>query len=132
MPMANKRPLSPHLSIWKWRSHMAVSIFHRATGAGLTFGGLVILTWWLAAAAVSPEAYALFLECASGILGKIVLIGLSWFAFQHLLSGLRHLLMDTGWGYRLGTATSTATSTFVGSVLLTVVLWATIFLAQGN
>ena len=131
MPMANKQPLSPHLSIWKWRSHMTVSIFHRATGAALTFGGLVIFTWWLAAAATSPDAYALFLQCASGILGKIVLIGLSWVAFQHLLSGVRHLLMDTGWGYRIGTATNTATWTFIGSVILTIALWAVIFLSQG-
>lgn len=129
--MANNRPLSPHLSIWKWRSHMVASIMHRATGTALTFGGLVIFTWWLASAAFSGEAYAFFLMLASGIFGKIVLIGLSWVALQHMCTGLRHLLMDTGWGFQLDLATRTATATFVIAAILTVVLWAVIFAIHG-
>lgn len=129
--MAKNRPLSPHLSIWKWRSHMAASIVHRATGTALLFGGLTLFTWWLLSAAISPEAYGVFLTCAGSILGKIVLIGLSWAAFQHLLTGVRHLFMDTGWGFRVSTATTTATLTFVGSVILTIVFWALIILYHG-
>ncbi len=54
------RPLSPHLSIWKWGPHMLVSILHRATGTALAIGGGLIFTWWLTAAAMSPAAYLVF------------------------------------------------------------------------
>lgn len=122
------RPLSPHLSIWKWRVHMATSIFHRVTGNALAFGGIILFVWWLAAAATSAEAYDMFLAVASSPVGWVVWTGLSWAFFQHLASGLRHLLMDTGWGYALGLSKSTATRTFVSSTLLTATFWA-VFLA---
>jgi succinate dehydrogenase / fumarate reductase, cytochrome b subunit len=118
------RPLSPHLSIWKWRVHMATSIAHRVTGNALAFGGLVLFAWWLAAAATSAEAYEIFLAVAGSPIGWIVWIGLSWVFFQHLMSGLRHLLMDTGWGYDLGLSRMTAGWTFVGSTALTALVWA--------
>ena len=54
------RPLSPHLTIWKWRVHMAVSIVHRVTGHALAFGAVVIFAWWLAALASGPTYYRLF------------------------------------------------------------------------
>ena len=54
------RPLSPHLTIWKWGPHMLVSILHRATGTALAIGGGLIFTWWLTAAAMSPAAYRIF------------------------------------------------------------------------
>jgi succinate dehydrogenase / fumarate reductase cytochrome b subunit len=126
--MAESRPLSPHLSIWKWRVHMATSIFHRITGNAMAFGGTLLFTWWLVAAATSRDAYATFLAVASGPLGWIVWIGLSWLFFQHLMSGLRHLLMDTGWGYELGLSKMTAGWTFLASILVTAAFWAAILL----
>lgn len=126
--MADSRPLSPHLSIWKWRVHTLTSIFHRATGNALAFGGLTLFAWWLAAAATGKEAYETFLAVATGPLGWLVGIGLSWVFFQHLMSGLRHLLMDSGWGYDLGLSKSTATFTWVGSFLLTATFWASLLL----
>jgi succinate dehydrogenase / fumarate reductase cytochrome b subunit len=126
--MADSRPLSPHLSIWKWRVHMATSIFHRVSGHALAFAGLALFAWWLAAAATSKEAYASFATIAAGPLGWIVWIGLSWMFFQHLLSGIRHLMMDSGWGYELGLSKATATSVFVGALLLTGAFWAAWFL----
>ena len=129
--MANSRPLSPHLYIWKWRVHMATSIFHRATGAALLFGGLSLLTWWLVAAATSPEAYATFLKVATSWFGWLVLVGLSWSFFQHLCSGVRHLLMDTGWGYELGTAKASATTVFITAALLTIAFWAVVLFTRG-
>lgn len=125
------RPLSPHLSIWKWRATMAVSIIHRATGTALAFGGVVLFLWWLIAAASGPDAYTIFYSVARGPLGIFVGVGLSWVFFQHLLSGLRHLYMDTGAGYDLPTAKSTANATFLGAVLLTVLLWVAILSTKG-
>ncbi len=118
------RPLSPHLSIWKWRVHMATSIFHRVTGSALAFGGLTLFTWWLAAAATSAEAYETFRAVATSPIGWIVWVGLSWVFFQHLMSGIRHLLMDTGWGYELARSRLTAGWTFLASTLLTAAFWA--------
>lgn len=129
--MASSRPLSPHLSIWKWRVHMTMSILHRATGAALLFGGLTILTWWLVAAAAGAKAYALFVDCATSPLGWVVLVGLSWSAFQHLCSGVRHLIMDTVWGFDKRTTTRVATATWVVALLLTALFWAAVLYSRG-
>lgn len=102
---------------------MVVSILHRATGIALSLAGLAILTWWLYAISTGPEAYATFSEAANSPIGLIVLIGLSWSFFQHLLSGIRHLTMDTGAAFELGVNRTFALLTIVGSVLLTILLW---------
>ena len=102
---------------------MAASIFHRVSGAGLSIVGLAVLTWWLVALSGGPEPYALFTKAASNIFGRIVLIGLTWAFFQHFLSGVRHLVMDTGAGFELGTNRRFAILTVIGSVVLTAALW---------
>jgi succinate dehydrogenase / fumarate reductase cytochrome b subunit len=103
---------------------MAVSILHRITGVGLTVVGLAVLTWWLIAIAGGAEAYADFAKAASHPLGMVVLIGLTWAFFQHLLSGIRHLAMDTGAAFELDVNKRFAVLTIVGSIVLTVALWA--------
>jgi succinate dehydrogenase / fumarate reductase, cytochrome b subunit len=117
------RPLSPHITIWRWGPHMAVSIIHRVTGAGLTIVGLAVLTWWLMALAYGPEPYAAFTKFSGSWAGLIILIGLTWAFFQHLLSGVRHLVMDTGSGFEIGVNKRFAILTLVGSVVLTAALW---------
>jgi succinate dehydrogenase cytochrome b subunit len=118
------RPLSPHLTIWKWGPHMLVSILHRITGGGLAIVGAGILTWWLAAAASGAEAYQTFMAWAAWQpWALIVWVPLSWAFFQHLLSGLRHFVMDIGAGYELSTNKFWAVMTLVFSVLLTAALW---------
>ena len=102
---------------------MVVSILHRMTGAALTFAGLAILVWWLMAIAGGADAYADFGKAAQHPVGLIVLIGLTWAFFQHLFSGIRHLVMDTGATFELGINKTFAILTFVGSVLLTAALW---------
>ena len=124
MASPKSRPLSPHLTIWRWGPHMVVSILHRATGIALSVAGLAILSWWLMALARGPEAYASFYKAALGPAGMIVLVGLTWSFFQHLLSGIRHLVMDTGAGFELGVNKRFAILTIVGSILLTILLWA--------
>jgi succinate dehydrogenase / fumarate reductase cytochrome b subunit len=102
---------------------MAASILHRASGVALSFAGLGILTWWLYAIASGPQAYDRFTIAASHPLGLIVLVGVTWSFFQHLLTGIRHLVTDTGAGLELGINKTSAILTFVGSVLLTAALW---------
>ena len=118
------RPLSPHLSIWRWGPGMLVSILHRITGSGLSVVGLAALTWWLYATAAGPEAYTVFASHAQRWYGLVVLVGLTWAFFQHMFSGLRHFVMDVGAGYELRTNRTWATLTVVGAVLLTAALWA--------
>ena len=91
---------------------MIVSILHRATGVALSIAGLAILAWWLLALAQGPEAYLRFAEVATSPFGLFVLIGLTWAFFQHLLSGIRHLVMDTGAAFELNTASSSWPSLF--------------------
>jgi succinate dehydrogenase / fumarate reductase cytochrome b subunit len=122
-PRPQSRPLSPHLGIWRWGPHMLVSILHRMTGAALSFAGLAILVWWLMAIAGGAKAYADFINAASHPLGLVVLIGLTWAFFQHLLSGIRHLVMDTGAGFELQTNKRFAVLTLAGSLILTLLVW---------
>jgi succinate dehydrogenase / fumarate reductase cytochrome b subunit len=102
---------------------MLVSILHRVTGTALSLGGLAILTWWLTAIAEGQDSYAAFTKVAASPVGYVVLIGLTWSFFQHLLSGVRHLVMDTGAGFELGVNKTFAVLTLVGSVVLTAALW---------
>ena len=127
MASTRPRPLSPHLTIWRWGPHMVVSILHRATGIALSIAGLAILTWWLMALALGPHAYAAFDKAAHNPIGIIILIGLTWSFFQHLLSGIRHLVMDSGEAFELGINKTFALLTIAGSIILTVLLWAWLF-----
>jgi succinate dehydrogenase / fumarate reductase cytochrome b subunit len=126
-----QRPLSPHLSIWKWGPHMLVSILHRITGGALTVAGLAILTCWLAAIAGGDEAYADFVEAATHPVGIFVLAGLTWAFFQHTLSGLRHLMMDSGTGFEIEGNKRGAVATVVLALLLTAAVWAYLLLGRG-
>jgi succinate dehydrogenase / fumarate reductase cytochrome b subunit len=118
------RPLSPHLTIWRWGPGMLVSILHRITGSGLTVLGLAVLTWWLWALAAGPEAYESFSGHASRWYGLVVLVGLTWAFWQHLLSGIRHLVMDMGAGFELRINKLFAVLTIAGALFLTALTWA--------
>ncbi len=111
------RPLSPHLQIYRWPITMVASITHRATGIALA-AGLVLLAWWLIAAETGPDAYDVFMKAAGNIVGEIVLFGFLWSLFYHLLNGIRHLVWDIGYGFRVPTARITAALVFAASVLL--------------
>ena len=135
MATARPRPLSPHLSIWRWRVHAIVSIVHRITGNAMAFGAVPLFVWWLVAAASGEEAYgnfySLMTEGWTRYVAYLVGIGFTWSFFQHMCSGLRHLVMDTGAAYEIQTSKRTSTAVFVFSALLTLALWGTIFLTKG-
>ena len=123
MATIKPRPLSPHLTIWKWGPHMLTSILHRGAGVALAIAGLALLAWWLLAIAGGPQSYATFAKAAGHPLGMVVLVGLSWAFFQHLLSGIRHLTMDSGAAFELGTNKRFAVLTILGALALTALLW---------
>ena len=121
------RPISPHLQVYKWGPHMLVSILHRVTGVGMSTVGATVLVWWLAAIAGGEGAYAtfrhVFVEWAGGALGYVIGIGLTLTFFQHMASGIRHLVMDTGAGFELKRNKMAALATMIVSVTLTVLFW---------
>jgi len=106
---------------------MTVSILHRIAGDGMAIVGGIGLIWWLFAAASGPDAYATFMAVASSWVGYVVLIGLTWAFFEHLFSGLRHLVLDTGAGYELNTNKMWATVIPFAAVFVTAAIWAYIF-----
>jgi len=116
------RPLSPHLSIFRPLITMMMSIAHRITGAALHFG-MLLLAWWLIAAASGPGAY----ETASGFFGswfgRLVLFGFTWALIHHALGGVRHLIWDVGAGYSYRARNGLAWATLIGSVALTLLVW---------
>jgi succinate dehydrogenase / fumarate reductase cytochrome b subunit len=107
---------------------MLVSILHRATGDGMALVGLAVLVWWLGALAAGPDAYAAFQAVMGSIIGKIVLVGLSWAFFTHMMSGLRHFVLDIGAGYELDTNRMWSIAAPVIAVVLTAAFWAAILL----
>ena len=123
-----ERPLSPHLSIWKWGPAMTVSILHRVTGDGMAFVALPVLLWWLGSLASGPEAYATFTWAATSIPGYVVLVGISWAFFNHFCSGVRHFVLDIGAGYEVDRNNRWSVVTIAGGIVLTAAFWAAIVL----
>jgi succinate dehydrogenase / fumarate reductase cytochrome b subunit len=110
---------------------MLVSILHRGTGVALSVAGLFLLTWWLLALAGGSAAYGTLSSFIGwDLLGiPVILLGLvalTWSFFQHTLSGIRHLVMDIGAGFELGTNKRMAYATIIGSFLLTAAFWVAI------
>ena len=107
---------------------MLVSILHRVSGDGMALVGLGVLLWWLGALASGPDAYETFLFFAGSPVGYVVLIGLTWAFFTHMMSGLRHFVLDIGAGYELDTNRFWSIAAPVIAIILTIALWAFILL----
>jgi succinate dehydrogenase / fumarate reductase cytochrome b subunit len=116
-----KRPVSPHLQVYRWSVTMASSILHRATGAALGAGTL-LLAWWLLAAATSDEAFALVQLCMGSMLGQLVMLGFVWALTYHLFNGLRHLVWDMGYGFEMKTAQISGWLSLLGSAVVTLAI----------
>jgi succinate dehydrogenase / fumarate reductase, cytochrome b subunit len=127
MTPSRPRPLSPHLTVYKWGPHMLVSIMHRMMGVGLGTAGILGFVWWLVALASGKEAYDAFLKCATGWMGFAVGIGLSFAFFLHMGNGIRHFVLDTGAGYALKGNRLGAMVVIFAAVVLTALMWTLIF-----
>lgn len=123
------RPLSPHLTIYRWPITMTMSILHRITGGALYVGTLLV-AWWLIAAATSEQHFAFVDWLVGSWFGLLVLLGYTWALFHHMLGGVRHLIWDTGVGLKKETASKLAWATIAASLLLTVAVWLFYFLVR--
>jgi succinate dehydrogenase / fumarate reductase cytochrome b subunit len=113
-------PLSPFW-IYRWRyTFFNLSIIHRATGIFLV-AGLLGSVYVLTSLALGQRSYAIALNVLTYPVTKVFLIGLSWSMFYHLLCGLRHLVLDAGYGYEKKTARATGWVVVVGATALTVI-----------
>ncbi|MDP2411308.1 MAG: succinate dehydrogenase, cytochrome b556 subunit [Pseudolabrys sp.] len=125
------RPISPHLQIYRPMLTMMMSIVHRITGAALYFG-MLLIAWWLIAAATGPNAYATVEWFMGSIVGQLILFGYTWALLHHMLGGIRHLVWDTLHGFDPADREWMTVATLVGSIALTLALWVVGYLAMGG
>jgi succinate dehydrogenase / fumarate reductase cytochrome b subunit len=117
-----RRPLSPHLQVYRPQITTVISILHRITGIGLGVGTL-LLTWWLVAAATSAEAFAAVEGFIGSPLGLLLLLGWTFALFFHLSNGIRHLAWDLGLGFEKAEYHLTGWAVVAAAAILTVLAW---------
>ena len=130
-PAASTRPLSPHLTIYRWPATMLTSITHRATGTGLSFGAL-ILAWWLVSISNGPEGWQRFHAIMDTPLGLVVLFGLAWALVFHFLNGVRHLAWDLGYGFPKETSERNSVIILVLSIVVALAIFAIAWTGHGG
>jgi len=116
------RPLSPHLSIYRWPITMTLSILHRVTGVLLSFG-FVVLAAWLLSAADGPDAHVRFAEVMQSAAGRTLLALLSFAFFFHLANGIRHIVWDLGYGFEIPQANTSSWVVIISTLVLTLLYW---------
>jgi len=120
--MENKRPLSPHIQIYRWHISSLVSISHRVTGI-INIIAITLICIWASLLFFGEANYAMINFVLNSLIGKFVVLGLTWsFSFQ-ILSEIRHLIMDMGYGFELQTTRITGLVVIFGSILLTIVIY---------
>ena len=122
------RPMSPHLSVWRWHVTMTTSILHRMSGGALYAGALIAAAWAVSLAS-GPEAYDAFKALMGSPLGLLVMFGLSASLIYHLANGIRHLVWDLGHGLDVKSANASGWLVFAFTAAATVAVWAVAFMS---
>ncbi len=117
-----RRPLSPHVQVYRWPLSMALSILHRITGVALGVGTL-LMTWWLIAAASSDAAFATAERFIGSPTGLLLLFGWTVALFFHLFSGVRHLVWDAGFGFDAPDYNTSGWAVVIATSVCTVLVW---------
>ena len=120
--MENKEPLSPHIQIYRWHISSLVSISHRITGI-INIIATTLICIWVSLLVLGDTNYDLINLFLNSIIGKFIALGLVWsFSFQ-MLSEIRHLLMDMGYGFELQITRITGLVVIFGSFVLTILIY---------
>ena len=120
--MDNNNPLSPHIQIYRWHISSLVSISHRITGI-VNITAITIICLWIFSLLLGEANYDLTKLFLQSIFGKFIIICLTWsFSFQ-LLSEIRHLIMDLGYGFELKTSNISGLIVIFGSIFLTILFY---------
>ena len=118
-----RRPLSPHLQVYDMlQMSSAISISHRITGSIWTVG-VVVMSWWLIAAASGPSAFDTVQWFLGSFIGVLLLMGVTAAAWFHTLAGIRHLAWDAGFGFDIPTMYKTGHAVVIGTGVLTALTW---------
>ena len=118
----SKNPVSPHLQIYRWHISSLLSITHRISGV-INLLALILIFFWLLGLSFGESNYELFLLIINSFFGKFILIGFTWSMSFHLLSGIRHLAWDLGYGFEIKTANISGIIVIISSLVLTVIFW---------
>jgi succinate dehydrogenase / fumarate reductase cytochrome b subunit len=122
----SERPLSPHLSVYRWQISNTLSIVHRMTGFALSFGALALIGW-LVSIVAGYDAYSTVNQLYGSIIGVIALFGWTFCFFYHCCNGIRHLCWDIGKGFEKRTAQQSGLLVVAAALVLTVGLWAVVW-----
>tara|TARA_X000001036_G_C20560730_1_gene758347 strand:+ start:291 stop:677 length:387 start_codon:yes stop_codon:yes gene_type:complete len=123
----NQNPLSPHVQIYRWHISSLLSITHRISGV-INLLSLILIFFWVLFLSFGESNYELFLFILNSFVGKFILLGFTWSMSFHLLSGIRHLVWDFGYGFEIRTANISGIIVIISSLILTVIFW---LLARG-
>jgi len=118
----SKNPLSPHLQIYRWHISSLLSITHRISGV-INLLALILIFFWLIVLSFGESNYELFLLIINSFFGKLILIGFTWSMSFHILSGIRHLAWDLGYGFEIKTANISGIIVIICSLVLTIIFW---------
>ena len=120
--MYEKNPLSPHLQIYRWHLSMILSITHRIIGV-VNSMAMILICLWTISFLFGEENYEIIKIIFQSIFGKLLIISLSWSFSFHMLSEIRHLIWDLGYGFDLKISKITGVITVIGSLVLTVLIY---------
>ena len=118
----SKNPLSPHIQIYRWHISSLLSITHRIAGV-INLLALILIFFWLLFLSFGENNYELFLLSINSFFGKFILIGFTWSMSFHLLSGIRHLAWDLGYGFEIKTANFSGMLVIIFSLAITIAFW---------
>jgi len=120
--MENNRPLSPHIQIYRWHVSSLVSISHRITGI-INILAISLICLWACSLLLGENNYEITKSFLNTVIGKFIILGITWsFSFQ-ILSEIRHLIMDLGYGFELQTTKITGLLVIFGSIFLTIIFY---------
>ena len=118
----NHNPISPHLQIYRWHISSLLSITHRIVGV-VNLLALILVFFWLLSFSLGESNYEIFLLVVNSFFGKFILIGFTWSMCFHILSGIRHLAWDMGYGFEIKTANISGIIVIISSLVLTIIFW---------
>ena len=120
--MENKPPLSPHIQIYKWHISSLVSISNRITGI-INIIAITLVCLWASLLLLGESSYEIINLFLNSFIGKFMILGITWSFLFQVLSEIRHLIMDLGYGFELKTTRITGLLVIFGSIILTIVFY---------
>lgn len=113
------RPISPHLTVWRWQLSAIMSILHRITGVAMAFGSMLIV-WWFLSVARGGDAFEMVDGILTSWVGGLIMIGFLWALWYHFCNGIRHLVWDAGFAFELDNVEKSGVIVLAASAALTI------------